>query len=82
MHLELVSLIVEEYDEAIAFFVNKLQFEPVDDSPARTNDGRPKRWVVGRPPGGSTGLLLAQDDPALTPFCWRAPSRELRSRQP
>jgi predicted enzyme related to lactoylglutathione lyase len=27
-----------------------------------TNDGRPKRWVVVRPPGARTGLLLAQAD--------------------
>jgi predicted enzyme related to lactoylglutathione lyase len=27
-----------------------------------TNDGRPKRWVVVRPPNASTGLLLAQAD--------------------
>jgi predicted enzyme related to lactoylglutathione lyase len=27
-----------------------------------TNDGRPKRWVVVRPPGAATGLLLAQAD--------------------
>jgi uncharacterized glyoxalase superfamily protein PhnB len=27
-----------------------------------TNDGRPKRWVVVRPPGGETGLLLARAD--------------------
>ena len=30
-----------------------------DDSPSRTNDGRPKRWVVVRPKGGTTGILLA-----------------------
>lgn len=60
MHLELVSLIVRDYDEAIGFFVDKLQFELVEDSPARTNDGRPKRWVVVRPPEATTGLLLAR----------------------
>jgi catechol 2,3-dioxygenase-like lactoylglutathione lyase family enzyme len=64
MHLELVSLIVHDYDEAIAFFVDKLRFELVADSPARTNDGRPKRWVVVRPPHTETGLLLAQADGA------------------
>jgi hypothetical protein len=30
--------------------------------PALTNDGRPKRWVVVRPPGATTGLLLARAD--------------------
>jgi catechol 2,3-dioxygenase-like lactoylglutathione lyase family enzyme len=62
MHIELVTVIVSDYDEAIAFFVGKLQFELVEDSPAHTNDGRPKRWVVVRPLDGTTGLLLAQAD--------------------
>jgi hypothetical protein len=35
---------------------------PVEDSPALTNDGRPKRWVVVRPPHAATGLLLARAD--------------------
>jgi len=60
--LELVTLIVESYDPAIEFFVDKLGFAPVEDSPSSTNDGRPKRWVVVRPPGGQTGILLAQAD--------------------
>lgn len=62
MHLELVSLIVDDYDEAIAFFVGVLDFELVEDAPSLTNDGRPKRWVVIRPPGAATGILLAQAD--------------------
>jgi catechol 2,3-dioxygenase-like lactoylglutathione lyase family enzyme len=60
MHVELVSLVVHDYDEAIAFFVGKLGFELVEDSPATTNEGRPKRWVVVRPPDATTGVLLAQ----------------------
>lgn len=62
MHLDLVSLIVPDYDEAISFFVDVLGFELAEDSPSLTNDGRPKRWVVVRPPGGGTGLLLARAD--------------------
>lgn len=62
MHLEHTALIVDDYDEAIEFFVGALGFELVEDSPALTNDGRPKRWVVVGPPGGSTSLLLAQAD--------------------
>jgi catechol 2,3-dioxygenase-like lactoylglutathione lyase family enzyme len=62
MHLEHVALIVDDYDAAIAFFVGVLGFDLVEDSPSRTNDGRPKRWVVVRPPGARTGLLLAQAD--------------------
>ena len=62
MFVELVTLVVDEYDAAITFFVDTLGFELVDDSPARTNDGRPKRWVVVRAPGAETGLLLAEAD--------------------
>jgi catechol 2,3-dioxygenase-like lactoylglutathione lyase family enzyme len=60
--LELVALIVREYEPAIDFFVNVLQFELVEDVPSVTNDGRPKRWVVVRPAGGATGILLARAD--------------------
>jgi catechol 2,3-dioxygenase-like lactoylglutathione lyase family enzyme len=62
MHLELVAVVVEEYDSAIEFFVGTLGFDLVEDSPSLTNDGRPKRWVVVRPPGAQTGLLLARAD--------------------
>jgi catechol 2,3-dioxygenase-like lactoylglutathione lyase family enzyme len=63
MYLEHVSVIVEDYDAAISFFVDDLGFELVEDSPALTTEhGRPKRWVVVRPPGAVTGLLLAQAD--------------------
>jgi len=63
MHLEHVALIVDDYDEAIAFFVDALGFELVEDEPALTSkEGRPKRWVMVRPPGGQTGVLLAQAD--------------------
>lgn len=60
--LELVAIVVNEYEPAIAFFTNVLGFELVEDSPSLTNDGRPKRWVVVRPPGERTGLLLARAD--------------------
>ena len=62
MHIEHTALIVENYDEAIRFFVDALGFELVEDSPATTNDGRPKRWVVVSPPDAATGLLLAEAD--------------------
>ena len=61
-HIELVALIVREYEPAIDFFVNVLQFELVEDVPSLTNDGRPKRWVVVRPVGSVTGILLARAD--------------------
>lgn len=62
MHIEHTALIVDDYDDAIRFFVDALGFDLVEDSPATTNDGRPKRWVVVRPPEAQTGLLLAQAD--------------------
>jgi catechol 2,3-dioxygenase-like lactoylglutathione lyase family enzyme len=63
MHLELTALVVEDYDLAIEFFTSVLDFDLVEDSPAlTTSGGRPKRWVVVRPPEGQTGLLLAQAD--------------------
>jgi catechol 2,3-dioxygenase-like lactoylglutathione lyase family enzyme len=58
----LVTIVVDEYDAAIEFFVDVLEFELVEDSPSLTNDGRPKRWVVVRPPGAETGILLARAD--------------------
>lgn len=61
-HLHLVALVVHDYDPAIRFFVGVLGFELVEDSPSTTNDGRPKRWVVVRPPKAETGLLLARAD--------------------
>jgi catechol 2,3-dioxygenase-like lactoylglutathione lyase family enzyme len=61
-HLELVTIIVDDYDAAIAFFVDALGFQLVEDSPALTNDGRPKRWVVVRPTDAATGILLARAD--------------------
>lgn len=62
VHLDLVAIVVDDYDAAIAFFVDRLGFELVEDSPATTNDGRPKRWVVVRPPAAQTGILLARAD--------------------
>ncbi|HJU42399.1 MAG TPA: VOC family protein [Vicinamibacterales bacterium] len=61
-HLSLVALVVHDYDPAIRFFVDILGFQLVEDSPSLTTDGRPKRWVVVRPRGAETGLLLARAD--------------------
>ena len=60
MRLHLVAILVDDYDAAIDFFVGILGFELVEDSAAATNDGRAKRWVVVRPPGAETGILLAR----------------------
>jgi catechol 2,3-dioxygenase-like lactoylglutathione lyase family enzyme len=61
-HLHLVTLVVRDYDRAIAFFRDVLDFELAEDAPSTTNDGRPKRWVVVRPRGGDAGILLARAD--------------------
>ncbi len=63
MWLEQFTIIVDDYDQAIEFFTGALGFELAEDSPAlTTSGGRPKRWVVVRPPGERTGVLLAQAD--------------------
>jgi len=61
-NLELVALVVKDYEPAMRFFVDVLQFDLVEDTPSLTNDGRPKRWVVVKPVGGATGILLARAD--------------------
>jgi catechol 2,3-dioxygenase-like lactoylglutathione lyase family enzyme len=62
VHLDKIAIVVTDYDEGIGFFTSVLGFELVEDSPSLTNDGRPKRWVVVRPPGAETGILLARAD--------------------
>lgn len=61
--LALVSLVVADYDEALAFYVGKLGFELIED---RAVPEQAKRWVVIAPPGGGgCQLLLARaSDPA------------------
>ena len=56
MHLAHISLLVDDYDKAIRFYVEKLGFKLLEDtalSPA-------KRWVIVQPPGGGCSLLLAK----------------------
>ena len=62
MRLELITIVVDDYDQAIGFFTGILGFDLVEDSPSLTNDGRAKRWVIVRPPGAQTGILLARAD--------------------
>ena len=50
----LVTLVVADYDEALAFFVGRLGFVSISDEPL---DGG-KRWIVVGPPGGSGANLL------------------------
>jgi catechol 2,3-dioxygenase-like lactoylglutathione lyase family enzyme len=62
VRLEQITIVVDDYDRAIGFFTGALGFDLVEDSHALTNDGRQKRWVVVRPPGAETGILLARAD--------------------
>ena len=67
MRLTLITIVVDNYDRAIEFFTGILGFDLVEDSPSLTNDGRPKRWVVVRPPGAETGILLARRTGRIRP---------------
>ncbi len=60
MEIALTALVVNDYDEALAFYVDAVGFDLVEDSPSTANDGSAKRWVVIRPPGATTGLLVAE----------------------
>jgi catechol 2,3-dioxygenase-like lactoylglutathione lyase family enzyme len=60
VRIDLVSLIVDDYDEAIDFFVNALGFTLTEDAASVGGDGRPKRWVVVRPADSDAGLLLSK----------------------
>jgi catechol 2,3-dioxygenase-like lactoylglutathione lyase family enzyme len=53
--LGLVSLVVRDYDEALAFFVGKLGFTLVEDEIVPEQG---KRWVVVSPPGATESRLL------------------------
>ena len=57
MRLALATLVVRDYDEAIRFFRDMLDFELVEDVADLERD---KRWVVVRPPGGGAGLVLGR----------------------
>lgn len=64
MRLDLVTLVVDDYDSAIEFFINVLGFDLVEDSLSQNERGQPKRWVVVLPAGAQTGVVLARaDDP-------------------
>lgn len=53
-----IALVVRDYDEAIAFYRDKLGFEVIEDSYRPEQD---KRWVLIAPPGSAgTTLLLAR----------------------
>jgi catechol 2,3-dioxygenase-like lactoylglutathione lyase family enzyme len=57
-HIAQIALVVNDYDEAISFYTEKLRFTIIEDTIISEN----KRWVVVAPPGGAGGckLLLAK----------------------
>ncbi len=56
-HVGLFTIVVDDYDDAIEFYTKALGFELSEDV-----DQGAKRWVVVRPPGAETGILLARAD--------------------
>ncbi|MEM7100469.1 MAG: VOC family protein [Pseudomonadota bacterium] len=60
-NIALTALVVEDYDEALAFYVGRLGFELIEDRYVPEQD---KRWVVVSPAGSKGGgllLALAED---------------------
>ena len=62
-----IALVVKDYDEALDFYVKKLNFELIEDTYQAEQD---KRWVVIAPPGskGATILLARASKPEQEPF--------------
>ncbi|CAN0276055.1 unnamed protein product [Chrysoparadoxa australica] len=56
MHLALIAILVTTYEDGLAFFVDQLGFEVIED----TDMGGGKRWVRVAPPGAQTQFLLAR----------------------
>lgn len=62
-----IALVVRDYDEAIEFYTEKLNFDLIEDTYQPEQD---KRWVVVAPPGstGTTLLLAKVSKPEQEPF--------------
>jgi len=62
-----IALVVRDYDEALDFYINKLNFVLIEDTYQPEQD---KRWVVISPPGsvGTTLLLARASKPEQEPF--------------
>src|SRR5512138_2333398 len=62
-----IALVVRDYDEAIAFYTQKLHFTLVEDT---YQPAQEKRWVVVAPPGpaGTTLLFAKASKPEQVPF--------------
>ena len=53
-HIANIALVVADYDEAIRFYTEKLNFQLIEDTPLSDT----KRWVVVAPPGAAECCLL------------------------
>lgn len=62
-----VAIVVRDYDEALEFYINKLNFVLIEDTYQPEQD---KRWVVISPPGsvGTTLLIARASKPEQVPF--------------
>ena len=56
--IAIFTIVVPDYDEGIAFYVGKLGFELLEDTPRSST----KRWVRVAPKGAETAILLAKAD--------------------
>lgn len=56
--IAIFTIVVPDYDAGIAFYVGKLGFELLEDTPR----GPGKRWVRVAPAGAETAILLAKAD--------------------
>jgi catechol 2,3-dioxygenase-like lactoylglutathione lyase family enzyme len=55
------TMVVRDYDEAVAFFTRSLGFDLIEDTPSKDRQDREKRWVLVAPRGsGGTAILLAK----------------------
>ena len=60
-HLGYITLVVRDYDDAIAYFTKALGFDLIEDSPSVDRQSRQKRWVLIAPSGSNgTKILLAK----------------------
>lgn len=56
-----VTLVVRDYDEAIAYFTQSLDFDLIEDTPSKDREDRDKRWVLVAPKNSrSAQILLAK----------------------
>ncbi|GAA6174914.1 VOC family protein [Sulfitobacter pacificus] len=56
MHLSALTLIIPDYDDAIAYYTNTLGFTLIDDI-----DQGHKRWIrIAPSPDAQTGIILAE----------------------